>query len=85
MDKGFHSPANQQALAALMPFPVLPKKGKCSAAQAVSAWAPSCGRRRRSGRAVTENGQPEGAAATTGQCAHGVVCPKSGEKARRSH
>jgi IS5 family transposase len=34
MDKGFHSPANQRALAALVPFPVLPKKGKCSAAQA---------------------------------------------------
>lgn len=32
-DKGFHSPANQQRLAELIDFPVLPKKGKRSAAE----------------------------------------------------
>ena len=32
-DKGFHSPANQIALAALIPQVVLPKKGKLSQAQ----------------------------------------------------
>lgn len=34
MDKGFHSPANQQQLAELVPLPVLPKKGKCTASEA---------------------------------------------------
>lgn len=34
MDKGFHRPANQQRLAELVPFPVLPKKGKCNATEA---------------------------------------------------
>mgnify|MGYP006431775553 CR=1 FL=1 len=29
-DKGYHSPANQQQLAEVVDFPVLPKKGKCS-------------------------------------------------------
>jgi hypothetical protein len=33
MDKGFHSPANQRGLAEVIDFPVLPKKGKCSAAE----------------------------------------------------
>jgi hypothetical protein len=33
MDKGFHSPANQKGLAAIIPFPVVPKKGKCTAAE----------------------------------------------------
>ena len=28
MDKGFHSPANQERLAEIVPFPVLPKKGR---------------------------------------------------------
>ncbi len=32
-DKGFHSPANQQCLAEIIDFPVLPKKGKCSQAE----------------------------------------------------
>ena len=32
-DKGFHSPANQQRLAELIDFPVLPKKGKRSTAE----------------------------------------------------
>jgi IS5 family transposase len=30
MDKGFHSPANQVQLAMVVPFPVVPKKGRCS-------------------------------------------------------
>ena len=34
MDKGFHSPANQAGLAAIVDLPVVPKKGKCSAAEA---------------------------------------------------
>ena len=33
MDKGFHSPANQKALATVVDFPVLPKKGKRSQAE----------------------------------------------------
>ncbi len=33
LDKGFHSPANQKHLAALMPLPVLPKKGNATAAR----------------------------------------------------
>jgi hypothetical protein len=33
MDKGFHSPANQKGLAAVIPLPVVPKKGKCTAAE----------------------------------------------------
>ena len=33
MDKGFHSPANQKGLAEVVPLPVLPKKGKCTAAE----------------------------------------------------
>jgi len=37
-DKGFHSPANQQALAELLKRPVLPRKGKLSrAAQAIES------------------------------------------------
>ena len=38
-DKGFHSPANQIALAALIPQVVLPKKGK------LSLGASACARR----------------------------------------
>ena len=34
LDKGFHSPANQTRLAEVVPFPVLPKKGKCNATEA---------------------------------------------------
>jgi len=34
LEKGFHSPANQKQLAELVPFPVLPKKGKCTASEA---------------------------------------------------
>jgi hypothetical protein len=34
MDKGFHSPANQTRLAAIVDLPVVPKKGKRSAAEA---------------------------------------------------
>jgi transposase, IS5 family len=33
MDKGFHSPVNQAALAKIIPLPVVPKKGKCTAAE----------------------------------------------------
>ncbi len=33
MDKGFHSPANQAGLAEIVDLPVVPKKGKCSAAE----------------------------------------------------
>lgn len=34
MDKGFHSPDNQKRLAEIVPFPVLPKKGRCNAVEA---------------------------------------------------
>ena len=34
LDKGVHSPANQQRLAEVVPLPVLPKKGKCNATEA---------------------------------------------------
>lgn len=33
LDKGFHSPANQQALAEVVDFPVMPKKGKRTRAE----------------------------------------------------
>lgn len=33
MDKGFHSPANQKGLAQIVPLPVVPKKGNCTAAE----------------------------------------------------
>jgi len=33
LDKGFHSPANQQALAEVVDFPVMPKKGKRTQAE----------------------------------------------------
>lgn len=33
MDKGFHSLANQKGLAAIIPFPVVPRKGKCTATE----------------------------------------------------
>jgi IS5 family transposase len=33
MDKGFHSPDNQKGLAQIVPLPVVPKKGKCTAAE----------------------------------------------------
>jgi IS5 family transposase len=52
MDKGFHSPANQRTLAALVPFPVLPKKGKCSAAEAAREGDPEFIRLRRRHSAV---------------------------------
>ena len=47
MDKGFHSPANQRGLAAVVPLPVVPKKGKCSAAQAAREGEPEFIRLRR--------------------------------------
>jgi hypothetical protein len=51
-DKGFHSPANQTALAALIPQVVLPKKGKCSEAQREREAAPDFIRLRRQHAAV---------------------------------
>jgi hypothetical protein len=47
MDKGFHSPANQAGLAEIVDLPVLPKKGKCSAAEAERESAPEFIRLRR--------------------------------------
>ena len=52
MDKGFHSPANQQQLAELVPFPVLPKKGKCTASEAQREADPEFRRLRRRHSAV---------------------------------
>ena len=51
-DKGFHSPANQTALAALIPRVVMPKKGKRSEAQRECEAAPDFGRLRRQHAAV---------------------------------
>jgi len=51
-DKGFHSPANQTALAVLIPQVVLPKKGKCSEAQREREAAPDFIRLRRHHAAV---------------------------------
>jgi IS5 family transposase len=52
LDKGFHSPANQQRLAELIDFPVLPKKGKCNAAEQEREHSPSFQRLRRQHSAV---------------------------------
>jgi len=51
-DKGFHSPANQTALAALIPRVVMPKKGERSEAQRECEAAPDFGRLRRQHAAV---------------------------------
>ena len=51
-DKGFHSPANQTALAALIAQVVMPKKGKLSEAQREREAAPDFGRLRRQHAAV---------------------------------
>jgi hypothetical protein len=51
-DKGFHSPANQSALAALIPQVVLPTKGKGSEAQREREAAPEFIRLRRQHSAV---------------------------------
>jgi len=52
MDKGFHSPANQIGLAQIVELPVVPKKGKCSAAEAARESAPEFIRLRRQHPAV---------------------------------
>ncbi len=52
MDKGFHSPANQEALRNVVNFPVLPKKGKCSADEAAYESQPRFARLRRRHSAV---------------------------------
>jgi hypothetical protein len=52
MDKGFHSPANQQGLAEIIPFPVVPKKGKCTAAESERESDPAFIRLRRRHSAV---------------------------------
>jgi hypothetical protein len=52
LDKGFHSPANQQRLAEVVPLPVLPKKGKCNATEAAREADPEFRRLRRRHSAV---------------------------------
>jgi IS5 family transposase len=52
MDKGFHSPANQKGLAEIIPFPVVPKKGKCTVAEAERESNPEFIRLRRRHSAV---------------------------------
>jgi hypothetical protein len=47
MDKGFHSPANQTRLAKIVDLPVVPKKGKRSAAEAARESDPEFIRLRR--------------------------------------
>ncbi|MEA3643554.1 MAG: ISNCY family transposase [Lamprobacter sp.] len=51
-DKGYHSPANQQRLAEVVDFPVLPKKGKCSASEHAREHSPRFERLRRRHSAV---------------------------------
>ncbi|MGB5834734.1 MAG: ISNCY family transposase [Thiohalocapsa sp.] len=51
-DKGYHSPANQRRLAEVIPFPVLPKKGKCNAAEHAREHNPRFQRLRRQHAAV---------------------------------
>jgi hypothetical protein len=51
-DKGFHSPANQKQLAEVIPFPVLPKKGKRNAAELEREQDPEFRRRKRQHSAV---------------------------------
>lgn len=51
-DKGFHSPANQNSLADLVPFPVLPKKGGRNAAELERESDPRFQRLRRRHSAV---------------------------------
>jgi len=52
MDKGFHSPANQAALAKIIPLPVVPKKGKCTVAERARESDPQFIRLRRRHSAV---------------------------------
>lgn len=52
LDKGFHSPANQAGLAEVVDFPVLPKKGKRSAAELEREHDPEFIRLRRRHSAV---------------------------------
>ena len=52
LDQGFHSPANQDHLADLVPFPVLPKKGRCNAAELERESDPRFQRLRRRHSAV---------------------------------
>jgi len=51
-DKGFHSPSNQKQLAEVIDFPVLPKKGKCNAAEREREQDPAFRRRKRRHSAV---------------------------------
>jgi len=51
-DKGFHSPDNQKQLAELIDFPVLPKKGRCNAAERAREQDPEFRRRKRQHSAV---------------------------------
>ena len=52
LDKGYHSPANQRRLAEIVPFPVLPKKGKCNAVEHAREHTPRFQRLRRQHSAV---------------------------------
>ena len=52
MDKGFHSPANQRMLAAVVDLPVVPKKGRCSQAEREREANPEFIRLRRAHSAV---------------------------------
>lgn len=71
-DKGFHSPGNQQQLAEVIAFPVLPKKGKCNAAEREREQNPEFRRRKRQHSAVES--------AINALEAHGLDrCPDHGE------
>ncbi|WPL14013.1 ISNCY family transposase [Thiorhodovibrio litoralis] len=72
-DKGFHSPSNQKQLAEVIDFPVLPKKGKCNAAELEREQDPEFRRRKRQHSAVES--------AINALEAHGLDrCPDHGEE-----
>ena len=71
MDKGFHSLANQKGLAAIIPFPVVPRKGKCTASERERQSDPEFIRLRRRHSAVES--------AINALEAHGLdICPDHG-------
>lgn len=71
MDKGFHTPANRARLAEIVPFPVLPKKGKLSCVERERESDPEFVRLRHSHSAVES--------AINALEAHGLdLCPDHG-------
>ena len=80
MDKGFHSPANQAGLAKIIPFPVVPKKGKCTAAERERASDPEFIRLRRRHSAVESAINALEAHALDSCRDHGISAPSCSRK-----